>query len=356
MLVILAAMFFSKGGILGSLFQKNATQPVTRSRYAWLILVIACPLGLMAFAVFGYTMTAINLGQEFVFTLIIIVTGSIFYSLALRWFKVEFRKLALAEALEKRRALKEAAANEEDESDELVSVDDDEQELDLLSVGEQTRYLLRLLFGMGIAAAVLAIWSNTLPLIPYLDAIRIPLTEDFSLLAFAKATLIVGVTWLITRNLPGMLELTVLRTTSLDTGTRHAIATISQYAVLATGLVLLFNVIHLDWAKFGWIAGGLSVGIGFGMQEVVANFVCGLILLVERPIRTGDVVKVDGMMGTVTKIQMRAITITNMDRQDLVVPNKTLITGNIRNWTLTGFESCNVGEKVRTSRQAGIPA
>ncbi len=336
MLVVLVGMFLLKnGGIRASLFPEDSTAPVTRSRFASLILVIGCPLGLMAFAIFGYTMTAINLGVAFVSTLIIIVTGSFFYSLTLRWFKVEFRRLAVAEAAEKRQARKEAAANKDEESDELISVSEDGQEMNLVSVGEQTRYLLRLLFGMGTAVAVLSLWSTTLPLIPYLDTINIPLTEDFSLLDLAKAMLIVGVTWLITKNLPGLLELAVLRTKSIDAGTRHAIATICQYAVLASGFVLFFNVINLDWAKFGWIAGGLSVGIGFGMQEVVANFVCGLILLVERPIRIGDVVTVDGMMGTVTKIQMRAITITNLDRQDLVVPNKTLITGNILNWTLS---------------------
>lgn len=336
MLVVLVRLFFSKNGVHASLLrEENTTSASTRSRYTWSLLLIGWPCCLIALAFLGYTMTAINLSAEFVGTFIIIVGGSIFYSIALRWFKIEYRKLALAEALERRRTLKEAAASAEDESDELVSVVEDEQQLDLVSVGEQTRYLLRMLCGLGIAAAVFSLWSTTLPLIPYLDTIRIPLTENFSLLGLAKAALIVVVTWLVTKNLPGMLELAVLRTKSIDSGTRHAIATICQYAVLATGLVLFFNDINLDWAKFGWIAGGLSVGIGFGMQEVVANFVCGLILLVERPIRIGDVVTVDGMMGTVTKIQMRAITITNWDRQDLVVPNKTLVTGNILNWTLS---------------------
>jgi potassium efflux system protein len=98
---------------------------------------------------------------------------------------------------------------------------------------------------------------------------------------------------------------------------------------------LVLGVLDVDWTKFGWIAAGLSVGIGFGLQEVVANLVCGLMLLFESPIRMGDVVTVEGTTGTVTKIGIRATTITNWDRQECVVPNKNLITGTILNWTLT---------------------
>jgi potassium efflux system protein len=132
-----------------------------------------------------------------------------------------------------------------------------------------------------------------------------------------------------------LLELAILRATTIDAGTRNAITTLCQYALVAIGLVVLFNVLQVDWSKFGWIAAALSVGLGFGLQEVVANFVCGLIVLFERPIRVGDVVTVEGMTGTVTNIHLRATTIANWDRQEFVVPNKTLITSTLLNWTLS---------------------
>jgi potassium efflux system protein len=104
---------------------------------------------------------------------------------------------------------------------------------------------------------------------------------------------------------------------------------------VAVGLVFTVGVLGIDWSSFGWIAAALSVGLGFGLQEIVANFVCGIILLFERPIRVGDVVTVSGTTGLVSKIRIRATTITNYDRQEFIVPNKEFITGTLLNWTLS---------------------
>jgi len=78
----------------------------------------------------------------------------------------------------------------------------------------------------------------------------------------------------------------------------------------------------------------LSVGLGFGLQEIVANFICGLIILFERPFRVGDVVTIGDQTGTVTRIQIRATTVTDFDRRELIVPNKEFITGKLINWSL----------------------
>ena len=88
----------------------------------------------------------------------------------------------------------------------------------------------------------------------------------------------------------------------------------------------------LQWQSVQWLAAALTVGLEFGLQEIIANFVSGLILLFERPIRVGDVITLDDVTGTVTKIRIRATTITNWDRKELVAPNKDLVTGLPRIW------------------------
>jgi potassium efflux system protein len=84
-----------------------------------------------------------------------------------------------------------------------------------------------------------------------------------------------------------------------------------------------------------WLATALTFGLAFGLQEIFANFVAGIILMFERPMRIGDMITVDDYTGTVTKIRTRATTIVNWDRKEYVIPNKDFITGRLVNWTLT---------------------
>src|SRR5262249_32102709 len=93
------------------------------------------------------------------------------------------------------------------------------------------------------------------------------------------------------------------------------------------------SAVHLDLAQIGVVVAALGVGLGFGLQEIVSNFVCGIILLLERPIRIGDVVTVAGTTGKVDRINIRATTIINGDNQSMIVPNREFITGNLVNWT-----------------------
>ena len=99
------------------------------------------------------------------------------------------------------------------------------------------------------------------------------------------------------------------------------------------GVVIAFTTIGIKWANIQWLIAALSVGLGFGLQEVVANFICGLIVLFERPFRIGDTVTIADISGTVTRIQIRATTILDWDRKELIVPNKEFITGRLVNWS-----------------------
>ena len=132
-----------------------------------------------------------------------------------------------------------------------------------------------------------------------------------------------------------LLELTVLDRLPLDNGGRQAIAILVRYAATLAGVLFACSTINLSWESVQWLAAAMTVGLGFGLQEIFANLVSGLIILFERPIRAGDLVTVDDVTGHVTRMQIRATTITDLDRRELIVPNKRFITGNVINWTLS---------------------
>jgi potassium efflux system protein len=105
--------------------------------------------------------------------------------------------------------------------------------------------------------------------------------------------------------------------------------------LFSIGFISVANELGGSWSQVQWLVAALSVGLGFGLQEIFANLVSGIILLFERPIRIGDTVTIGNVTGKVSRIQMRATTLMDIDHKDLIVPNKTFITSQLINWTLS---------------------
>ncbi|MGH7128490.1 MAG: mechanosensitive ion channel domain-containing protein, partial [Planctomycetaceae bacterium] len=159
--------------------------------------------------------------------------------------------------------------------------------------------------------------------------------EPVTVANLALAVLVVVLTFVAAGNLPGLIELLLLKRLPLDAGLRYAISSLARYSLVLVGLFLACYTVRISWSNVQWLAAALTFGLGFGLQEIFANFVSGLIILFERPVRVGDVVTIEGVSGVVTRIRIRATTITDWDRKEFIVPNKEFITGRLLNWTLS---------------------
>lgn len=151
---------------------------------------------------------------------------------------------------------------------------------------------------------------------------------------FLVAIFILCVSIFALKNLPAFIELVFLKHLPLEQSLRHAIRAISGYVILMIGVIAAGRAMYIGWNQIQWLATALTFGLAFGLQEIFANFIAGIILLLERPIRIGDIVQVDDITGVVTKIRIRATTIRNFDQKEFIVPNKDFITGRLLNWTL----------------------
>jgi potassium efflux system protein len=200
-----------------------------------------------------------------------------------------------------------------------------------------------------------AIWSDSIPAIGFLERVELwpgveivstestaaggaaaePVYEMVNLQDALWAMVLTVLTIVVAKNIPGLLEITVLQHLPLERGSQFAISTIVRYTITIVGIAVAFRVIGVTWAKVQFLAAALTVGLGFGLNEIFGNFISGLIILFERPIRVGDTVTVGTTTGTVTQIKIRSTTLVDWDRKELVIPNKIFITDTIVNWTLS---------------------
>jgi potassium-dependent mechanosensitive channel len=123
--------------------------------------------------------------------------------------------------------------------------------------------------------------------------------------------------------------------TRIAAGQSYALSSLLHYIILALGFVVGLGLLGMDLTKVTVLVGALGVGIGFGMQSVVNNFISGLILLFERPIHVGDVVELGAVQGVVRRIGIRASVVHTWQGADIIVPNSQLVTEKVTNWMLT---------------------
>jgi potassium efflux system protein len=325
---------------------------IDRLSSIWYPVLVASPVLLVLLSIIGYHFTSGQLGRRCFLSAGMLFAISIVVSLAMRWLIMHRRRLRIQQLREARLA----HANEAGSEAELpISVTDQSVE----DLHDQMLQSSRLFRTALIVAALIGFWIVWIDVIPAFRLFeRWPLwsstktvteyvttapgeiepkvreiVEWITISDLALSVLILVICFAAARNLPGMLEFSVLTKLPLDRSIRYAITTLVSYAIFLVGIVIAGGTIGLHWNQIQWMATALTFGLAFGLQEMFANFVAGIIILFEQPVRVGDVVEIDGVTGIVSKIRIRATTITDWDRKDYIVPNKEFITGKLLNWT-----------------------
>ncbi len=320
--------------------------PLMQMHFLWFPLSVLMAAGFALTSALGYHQAALYLQWHAELTFWLFLGLFLLKELLLRSLYIAERKLRFEDAVRRRDELRAQRAQAETTTDEAPPISLDIPEVNFVELSEQNKRLISTGFLFSAVIGVWPIWSELLPALGFFSNIELPLHAARVVDGVSREVpitlgdLIIGfimvmITILAAKNIPGVLEIALLQRLPLDPGARYAITALSQYLIAGIGVVLAFSTLGLQWSNIQWLVAALSVGLGFGLQEIVANFISGIILLFERPIRVGDVVTLDNTTGVVSRIRIRATTIINYDKQELLIPNKEFITGRVINWTLT---------------------
>lgn len=296
------------------------------------------PLAMLLLIGLGFEYTALSLVGRFIVTLYLLGLWVLMEAAVVRGLAVAARRLAYRRAIARRRAQVQEGA---EGGLEVI----EEPPLDMEQVNQQSLRLSKLILFLGFSVVLYLVWADLLAVLGYLDQVNLwerrsiegdgAVTSAVSVADIITALVIVALTLIMARNLPGLLEVMVLSRLSLKQGSSYAITSLLSYTIVGTGVVVALATLGVSWDKLQWLVAALGVGLGFGLQEIFANFISGLIILFERPVRIGDTITLGNLHGTVSKIRIRATTVTDFDRKEIIIPNKTFVTDQLINWSLS---------------------
>ena len=311
-------------------------------------LMIAIPLAAALASAIGYLATAQALLARLETSVAIWFLLLVIYHIIRRWMLIQRRRIAFDRARQRRADMLANRARHEDEKDAAAQngeVDVDEPIIDLDAISAQSLRLVRSILTLLALVSVIALWSEIHSAFGFLENIRlwdvsttvqgVESIQPITLGSVLIAILVLIITTQLVRNMPALLELALLQHLNLTPGTGYAITTLTKYVLMLVGGLIGFSMIGIEWSKLQWLVAALGVGLGFGLQEIFANFISGLIILFEKPIRIGDTVTIRDLTGSITRINTRATTIVDWDRKEIIVPNKAFITEQFVNWSLS---------------------
>ncbi|MFZ7312131.1 mechanosensitive channel MscK [Avibacterium volantium] len=327
-----------------TIYQQTQEQAGEQShflRFARLVLVIA-PIALIVLIIMGYYYTALNLMEHLMSSYFVLVIWMIARDVVYRGFTVSARRLAYRRLQEKIQAQQ---AQKEENNNDLNSDYSREESLAISQVKSQVKSVVDLLLWLALFGLFYWVWSDLITVAYYLEGVTLwqqqvvtetgTVSESITLLNLLFALIIIIGTYALVKNIGGLLEVLVFSRMSFSQGTPYTITTLLTYFIIAIGGGAAFSVLGMSWSKLQWLFAALSVGLGFGLQEIFANFISGIIILFERPVRIGDVVTIGEYSGTVSKIRIRSTTLIDFDKKEVIVPNKAFVTERLINWALT---------------------
>lgn len=325
--------------LVDTYLKRNRDGWIDRLRYVWYPLCLILPFSFSIIAMMGYFYAAWHLYEKLMYTMGLVFCIFVFKAMLTRWLIVIRKKLSIIERQKRDEAaaLQEAIETSDSIGIETQNVSPQSQnkpDKTIFEISQQTNRLINAAVFIITLIGLWYVWQDVIPALGTFGEIQLK-QINITLGSLLIAIFITVMTVIVARNVPGLLEIVVLRKIPIDAGARFAITTVSRYIIVIVGLVLAFSKIGIGWSKVQWLVAAMTVGLGFGLQEIFANFISGLIILFEQPVRVDDVVTVGDVTGTVSKIKIRATTIRKWDQTELIVPNKEFITGRLTNWTLS---------------------